>query len=148
MGAFDENNSLNTGLMEVLQQSHPIYFCIFFTFIFWNNYRSSLSCQNNTEKSLINCSASYSDMLHNNSGFPKPGSWLARCSELNDRSYSGFTDFCINSFLGLFLLVVLWHFITFKFIHPPQQSGAKLVRPLQAVPSGWPWITLPFPVFP
>ena len=54
MGAFDENNSLNTGLMEVLEQSHPIYFCIFFTFIFWKNYRSSLSRQNNTEKSLIN----------------------------------------------------------------------------------------------
>lgn len=34
MGAFDENNNLNTGLMEVLQQSHPVYFYIFFTFIF------------------------------------------------------------------------------------------------------------------
>lgn len=29
MGAFDENNNLNTGLMEVLQQSHPVYFYTF-----------------------------------------------------------------------------------------------------------------------
>lgn len=105
----------------------------FFLLFILQYYRISESCQRSTGKSLEPITLLSPTVASS----VRPGNWLAWCNELDYRSYSGFTGFCMNPFWGMFLYTVLCYFIMYVDSPNLQDSQEQnLVRHLQAAPLG------------